>query len=397
MKETTIHSLVVARALLERGEPLCNSEDRYLATAGLVIIQDALEIVFYSLLLELGIDEILNIEKKDFDELIGELKKAGYPPCRSGTLKALNKQRVLAKHYAQIAEPTTVQNYYSASQEAIEKIVLDVTKQSIQNLYIADLLKDGEAKDVLKLAEKEIDGRNYLGALVEIRKAIYIEFESDYSVYDWRDHDHTKKETLGWLFMGGWRAPYWTKNKEWIEKNVHKPTDYVQIDSENWRLLALELGIHTAELENLRRLTPAVFRVKNKEPWFLSYDAGFPENNATEANAKYCLDRAVSIILKKQEHQSATRRPNTSRPFDTPPIYIGCSVFERPALDSKLIHTVAEGYEYRVNSELTGFDPSQRFIEIFGSLSKESRVENPEADPGFIRGYLQLLPEEDAD
>jgi hypothetical protein len=38
MKDTTIHSLVIARTLLERSEPLCASDDRYLASAGLTIM-----------------------------------------------------------------------------------------------------------------------------------------------------------------------------------------------------------------------------------------------------------------------------------------------------------------------------------------------------------------------
>jgi hypothetical protein len=99
MLDTTIHSLVIARALLEQAEPLCMSDDRYLASAGLVV-QDALETVFYALLIEKGVDEEKNLGKKSFDELIGELKTADVPIPKSGTLKALNKQRILTKHYA---------------------------------------------------------------------------------------------------------------------------------------------------------------------------------------------------------------------------------------------------------------------------------------------------------
>jgi hypothetical protein len=57
MKETTVHSLIIARTLLDRAEPLCTSNDRYLASAGLVILQDALETVFFAGLIERGVDE----------------------------------------------------------------------------------------------------------------------------------------------------------------------------------------------------------------------------------------------------------------------------------------------------------------------------------------------------
>ena len=58
--------------------------------------------VFYALLIESDVDEAKNLEGKSFDELIGELKKAGVPVPKSGTMKALNKQRILTKHYAHV-------------------------------------------------------------------------------------------------------------------------------------------------------------------------------------------------------------------------------------------------------------------------------------------------------
>src|SRR3989442_13071781 len=99
MKETTVNSLVVARTLFEQASSLCTSDDRHLASAGLVVLQDALELAFYALLIERGVDETKNLESKSFDELVGELKKEGVSVPKSGTLKALNKQRVLTKHY----------------------------------------------------------------------------------------------------------------------------------------------------------------------------------------------------------------------------------------------------------------------------------------------------------
>ena len=93
MLESTVHALVVARTLLEQADPLCSSEDRYIASTGLVVLQDALEAVLYALLLERGVDNEKNLERKSFDELIGELKATGVVVPRSGSLKALNKQR----------------------------------------------------------------------------------------------------------------------------------------------------------------------------------------------------------------------------------------------------------------------------------------------------------------
>jgi len=182
MKETTVHSLVIARTLFEKAYELCLSDDRYLASAGLVVLQDALEIVFYALLIERGVDENKNLERISFDELIGELKKAGVRVPKSGTVKALNKQRVLTKHYAQVAEPATVRNYLNAGQQALQETVRDVIGRSLADIYISDLITKSETKSFLKLAEKYIAESRFLDALTEIRKAIFVEFEADYSV-----------------------------------------------------------------------------------------------------------------------------------------------------------------------------------------------------------------------
>ena len=236
MKDTTLHSLVIARTLLERAEPLCVAEDRYLASAGLVVLQDALEAVFYALLIEMDIDEAKNLERKSFDELISELKSADVPVPKSGTLKALNKQRVLTKHYAPVAEPTTVRNYFTAAKEAIDSTCKRVLGRSIIDLFIADLLRNGETKTYLKAAEAALSEEHFLEALIEIRKAVYVEFEEDYNVYGWRDYDGRKPfNFLASAGQGGLLAPTRTRSQDWIKKNVKVPTDYIQIDYHNWR------------------------------------------------------------------------------------------------------------------------------------------------------------------
>jgi hypothetical protein len=214
MKETTVHSLVIARTLFEKAAGLCLADDRYLASAGLVLLQDALEMVFYALLIEKGIDESKNLESKSFDELIGELRKVGVQVPRSGTLKALNKQRVLTKHYAQVAEPATVRNYFEATEQALEVAVKSVMGKSITDIFLSDLLEEGEARGFLKEAEKLIEAQRFLEALIEIRKVIFVESENDYSVYGWRDHDRNTPWSLAALGRGGLKAPFWTRNKE---------------------------------------------------------------------------------------------------------------------------------------------------------------------------------------
>jgi hypothetical protein len=397
MKDATVHSMVIARTLLERAEPLCNSNDRYLASAGLVVLQDALEAVFYALLIEKGVDEATNLERKSFDELIGELKSAGVLVPKSGTLKALNKQRVLTKHYAQVAEPITVRTYYSAATIAIEATTGAVLGQSIRDLFIAAILAKGEAKEHLEAAEKAIAAKRFMDALIAIRKAVFVEFEDDYNVYGWRDYEEVQppRSLLELAGRGGWRAPDWTRRKDRIERHVRVPTDYIQVDHQKLRLQAMELGIHTVELQNLQRLTPDVFRSKRDAGWSVTYDASFPTNNATEANARYCLDRAVWMVLRKQEHAGARREPAKEVPFDPPSVYIDRVVFEKPSTQSAHVHVVTKGYSYTVHRIVGGFDPSETFYELSAESDEQSTKTLPGGPAHYVKGYLQMLSEDD--
>lgn len=394
MRNSTLHSLIIARTLLEHADPLCSSDDRYLASTGLIVLQDAIEAVLYALLLHLGIDEEKNLERKSFDDLLGELRKADVKIPSVGTLKALNKQRVLVKHYAQLAEPAMVHSYYEASQAAISSMTTKVLGQSLRDIFIADMLSEGESKTFLKNAEQAIKSQRFLEALIETRKAIFVEFEEDYSIYGWRDYDNSNPAgLLSTALRGGWRAPSWKRHKDWVEKNVEVPTDYVQIDFEDWRLQAMELGIHTVELQNLQQLTPAVFRAHKNAGWSITYDASFESSNATDSNARYCLDRAVSIIMKKHQHAQARREPAKDIPFTPPSIYFENALHKRPATDSPIIHTVQEGFTYSILRVVGGFDSSESFYEIAAESEKQTDQTLLGGPEEFFRGYLLIQQE----
>jgi len=381
VKPITIHSLITARILYDEAKGLIDSSDRHMCSAGLLLLQDALEIIFLTLLTERDVDEQKRLESKSFDELIGELRKSGVKVPKSGTLKALNKQRVITKHYAQLAEPVTVRNYADAAEMVIESVVPQVLGKTLHEIFLSDFLEDGESKDFLNNATMLIQGEKYLEALIEIRKAIFVEIENEYAIHRWEDMEQGKTG-FGLLAFGkgGLKAPYWTRNKEWIEKHVKEPIDYVQVDHERLRLDAMEWGLNTAELENLRRLTPDVFRSEKDAEWHIKYNIEFPPNEATNENAKYCLDRAISILLRKQEHARAKRWPQREVPFNPPPVYIGAAVYSKASREN-------EGYEYLVYRKVSGFDSSEQYYYISGSRPNPEKVLGRDR----VSGYLLVL------
>ena len=392
MKQSTIESMLIARSLFEQAGPLCLSEDRHLASAGLIIIQDCLEIVFYALLLEKNLDETFDLNKKTFDELLSLLNKSGYSVPKSTTIRALNKQRVIVKHHGQLAEPITVATYYKCAEYVIENLVLKVLGKRFREIFLTDLLQDGEAKNHLKAAEEFISQREYINALIEIRKSIFIEFESNYSLHGWREIDKNLDEPLGMKFLarGGLKTHRWMRNKQWVDNNVSDPTKYVQINFEDWRIDALEYGINTAELNNLQRLTPAVFRTRKGESWAVKINSFFTQNEACEADSKYCLDRAISIISKKQRHIGIAREPSEGKRLN-PQIYLGEHLYKRATTKSEVIHTISLKINYEIEELVDGFESPEKFYFI----RAWSDTKNEHGFPDIWKnGYLQQQPED---
>ena len=389
MKEATVHSLLIGKTLLDQAIPLCSSVDRYKASAGLSILQDAIEIFFIALLIELGVDEQKALESKSFDELVGELKKAGVPVPKSGTLKALNKQRVLTKHYAQVADSTTVKGYLDAAVVAIDASLLYVTEKSLSGILLTEILDECEAKDFLMQAGRLIERGNFLPGLVEIRKAFYVFFEFDYDIQGWRDvEDQTHRPGLADILRGGRKSPCWARNRKWIEENVKKPAHYILIDHEQWRVDAMEKEISAVELHNLRRLTPAVIRDQSSGAWLIEYDVHYEINNANDGNARYCLDRAIVAISKAQEHKKSHRRVKRGSFGIWPEFFLGDSVYAKASTATSVVHVVNEKYNYNFGLILTGFSGADKFVEISGYLKNEPGQHLVEES--WVSGFLIL-------
>jgi hypothetical protein len=386
MKPSSLHSLIIAKTVFNEAKPLIVSGNAHTCSAGLILLQDALELIVLALLGELEVDEKTSLESKSFDELLGELKKAGINIPKSGTIKALNKQRVITKHYGQLAEPATVRNYYECANIFIESTLRQVIKKTLHEVLLTDLLPDCEAKFYLSKSVEFKDGGKYLECLIEIRKALFVEYEHEYAIHKWKDVEANEK-SMGLISFvrGGRKAPYWTRNKKWIAENVRKPLDFIQIDHEQLRLDAMEWGVSTAEFENLRRLTPQVFRMDNSSEWCIEYEFHFPRNEATLSNCNECIDSAISILLKKKEHEKTRRWPSREQVDETPDIYIGHQVYKFPRMNSDVVHEIQEGYLYTMHRIVSGFNPEETYYFISGNEPPDE--ENRFGKNDFL-GYL---------
>jgi hypothetical protein len=393
MKDSTLQTLITARTLFEQAERDCALGDRYKATAGLIVLQDAVELVFYAVLVEKGVDEDTAVEKLDFDQMIGALSKAGIRVPKSGTLKAMNKLRVTAKHYGQLMDPVTVQGHMNAAKFAVDAVLTTAVGKPMREIFLIELVAPGKAREHLLHAVECLTRTEYLECLIATRKAFFLTFERSYSVYQYKDlpKEGAPVGIIAALRFGGYKAPYWTRNAAWILENVKEPMDYIQLDYDKWRMEAVECGINTQVLANIMRLTPRVLQLEPEADWLVHYPASYVANCATHENAAMCLDLTIEVLRRHQQHNKAAIVARTDQPFDMPTAYVGQPLFERPDTQSRQILELGKGYQYVVHDVLDGFQPGKRFYHIhceppsgpltWGYIERREEEALLEADP----------------
>ena len=370
MKDEVLAALITARRLLASSEELCSIRENHTCSAGVVVLQDALELVFLGVLIELGVDEERSLETLSFTEMISELRRRKVAVPKSGTVKAMNKHRVLVKHYGQTVDPDTAGRYFSASRVCVDAVLQHVLGKSLAELFLHELVTNAETKNCLTLAQLALDEARYFEAMVEIRKALFIEIETDYSIYGWRDRPSSAPgRGLLDFVRGGRNAPYYTRNKEWIAANVREPFHYVQLDHRQVRIDLVEWGASTQDFWNLWRLTPPVFRADKESDWQVKREPRHIAEGAVEANVRYCLDAVITLILKKQDHFDLARHLSgtTVGNFEVTTCSEPTNVYTKATTDSEMAGTVPKGTKMSVFSVVPGLGTDDTFVHVFPS------------------------------
>ncbi|TCA10307.1 hypothetical protein [Rhizobium leguminosarum] len=313
MKSEAFQSLVVARALFDQVDVLMYADNKYSSSAALVILQDALELVLRAALVELGLDEIKNLENASFDQLIADLRATGVAVPKTGTIKAMNKGRVTVKHHGQLAEHETVKNFVAAAQFATAVIMDSVFNVALSEVFAGGQLKDDEIRSFISAAADHIAKREGFSALLCIRKAIFVAIEAEYDIGPYADPNVDRNNWSLLLSSRGRSAPWHTRTPQFIEEHVQEPFDFIQFNHEKLRVDLMEWGINTQDFWNIRRLTPAVYRKENEQDFVFETINSFDPDLELE-NAKYCLDRAINVLQKIQAHKDNSR----SNPYGEP-------------------------------------------------------------------------------
>ena len=113
------------------------------------------------------------------------------------------------------------------------------------------------------------------------------------------------------------------------------------------------------------RLTPKVFYDSDSDSWKVDKNLRHIKSGGTEQNARYCLDKAISIILKKQQHSSLFKS------LDYKPDYLFKVKLKRPTklyskanINSNEKMELSIEIEYSAVSVLPGLNDSNTYIKI---------------------------------
>jgi hypothetical protein len=374
LKNQSLQALQIGKTLLEQSTFLSLSNDAASASSSLVVLQDALELILLASLIEIGADETTNLESLSFDQLLGELRKNGIPVPKSGTLKALNKARTVVKHYGQPADQAAVGVYLEATNVAIEAILMSVFGRSLAEIQLSEVLGDAVSRPHIDAALKCLEGGDFWNALVETRKAIFLEVESDYDIRSYKDGPPN-----GLFAIRGWKAPWHTKKASWIADNVETIFQYIQLDHDRVRVDLLEWGVPTSTFWNLWRLTPSVYQNEETKIWSIAQDWQHVSVGATETNAKYCVNAAIDVIARKLRHSKAARSIEYGFPRLTVEIVAQTSLYSRADEQSPAKQALDIGSRLEATGLVVGVDTMSEFVEIMHI-----------GDGKFLMGYVPL-------
>src|SRR5262249_42920107 len=154
--------------------------------------------------------------------------------------------------------------------EFFDEVSHEILNANFATVSVIDLLREGEVKDLLLDAKSALDNSKLPECAIFCRKSIYLELERSYDTYLFKDY---KDDRPGFhpLTALGTSAPFFARNKDYIEKNVFDPTDYVVYDHDHLNQELLQYSIDHTAFWNVWRLTPEVYKLGGKQ-WVVKYD-----------------------------------------------------------------------------------------------------------------------------
>jgi hypothetical protein len=302
MNQSTLHKLLLARRLYELARENTSAANDISLGIGVNLLQDAVELFL------LAVSEYLNAgvqSKTYFDryfDLINEKIAPKELPFRTRLL-ALNKLRVNSKHHGLIPARSEVVGLQVTVREFFDEVSSSILGLAFALVSLIDLVRDGEAKGLLREAESAFANGDFETCLVSCRKAIYVRFESQFDVAVFGN-----EEPKGLRHFLN-KAPFYARNKDYIEKNVTEPTDFIVLDHDSLEMDLMKSGVDSVSFWNVWRLTPEVYRRESGDEWVVKREFHKFEQDGLSERAEYVLDSTINFFVATDQKLAATRSP----------------------------------------------------------------------------------------
>ncbi len=294
MNIETIRQLSLARDLYDLGITSLTSNNNLRLYSAANLLQDAVEIFLIAVASHVNAQIDMNTKFNQYIDRINDSIKPKELPFKAKLLM-LNKIRVNSKHYGIQPEREGLTRISLTIRELFEEVSTVILGVNFFTICAIDMIDDGEVKNILLEAKTNYEHRYYAQCAINCRKAIYIEIESKYNIYPYKDRNVATPLGLG-LSSHYCFAPYYTKNSKYIEENVENSTDYIVFDHSHLEHELLTQGVLVSDFWNIWRLTPSMFRDPNKQ-WVVKDDFDKLDEKVLDDNIDYIFSKTIEIVL----------------------------------------------------------------------------------------------------
>ncbi|MBI4763254.1 MAG: hypothetical protein HY787_01440 [Deltaproteobacteria bacterium] len=97
----------------------------------------------------------------------------------------------------------------------------------------------------------------------------------------------------------GYKAPFFARNKKYIDENVKEPTDFIVYDHNRLDMDLLRSGMSRSDYWNVWRLTPSLYRKDKTSDWIVNEDFKKLDEDGIKDRAEYVLDSTINLVLTK--------------------------------------------------------------------------------------------------
>lgn len=360
MNRSILHKLLLARRLYELSRENLSSVNDLSLGIGVNLLQDAVEsfLLAVSEHVSAGIQSRTNFDR--YFDLINEKINPKELPFRT-RLVALNKLRVNSKHYGLAPSKSETEGLSLTVREFFDEVTKSVLGLTFATVSLIDLIRDGEPKDLLREAEAAFQAQDFEKCLVCCRKAIFVRIESQYDIAPYGSEQEPKGFAL---FLLSQKAPFFTRNKDYIEKDVKDATDYVVIDHNVLEMDLMISGMDSVSFWNVWRLTPEVYRPEAGGQWVVKREFRKLEQDGIKDRAEYVLDTTINLFVSADQKIAAVKSPEHRRYYmdlrtEEVPVY------RKADLNSEVVSTTPKGVtRLYVDFEVPALKGEGKFLHV---------------------------------